>query len=229
MVRDNAEARPGRFVLLEVEDCGSGIEPQTLEHLFEPFFTTKDVGQGTGLGLSTVHGIVKQHEGWVDVQTELGAGSSFRVYFPASEKPEPKPDIDQSSRGQLGGDEVILVVEDEKPLRNLIRVILETNGYRVLLAPNGVEALDIWTRRSSEIDLLLTDLVMPGGMTGGQLAEKIRSRDADLRVVFSSGYSPEALGSALDRFAVSAYLQKPYAPEKLLEVVRKVLDTKFPR
>ena len=171
------DARPGRFACLRVSDTGCGISPADLQHIFEPFFTTKEVGKGTGLGLASVHGIIHQHQGWVSVESTVGCGTTFRLYLPltgakatvASATPFP-------ALGQRGS-ETILLVEDEDAVRLVGEEMLRRLGYRVLTAVNGVEAWRIWPAHANEVDLLLTDIKMPGGMTGLQLGEKLRGTD----------------------------------------------------
>ena len=170
-VQLHPEAHPGRFVCLTVTDTGCGMERSVLQRIFEPFFTTKEVGKGTGLGLATVYGIVKQHHGWVEVQSKVGVGTTFKVFFPAagdagqlSGNPQPESETVQ------GGPETILLVEDEKDLLDLMREVLQQYQYRILTASCGSEALQIWDEHRGQIDLLLTDMIMPGGMTGDELA-----------------------------------------------------------
>jgi len=223
-VRRHAESRPGRFVCLSVSDTGCGIAPDVLDKIFEPFFTTRDVGEGTGLGLATVHGIVKQHDGWVEVESMPGAGSEFRVFVPAVER-SAAGEESGAVRSLRGGSETVLVVEDEAALRRVVKTVLERYGYEVLIASDGVEALELWRERSDQIDLLLTDMVMPHGISGWDLAERLWAEQPDLKVVVMSGYDPHAH----DHFRTGAdrqfgYLQKPYELSDLVKVVRDCLD-----
>ena len=220
--RTTAEARAGSFVCLQVSDTGCGMDPSTLAHIFEPFFTTKELGKGTGLGLATVYGIIKQHEGWVEVHSEVGRGTTFSIYLPpgvriasTSAKPTPVPSGDIR-----GGRESVLVVEDESALRDLATLILREQGYHVIGASNGDEALSLWDRHPSQIDLLLTDMVMPGEMSGRALADKLRARHTDLKVLFTSGYTEEAMNTDGIHF-----LQKPYDRAGLARAVRDCLDS----
>jgi signal transduction histidine kinase/CheY-like chemotaxis protein len=218
------EARAGHFVVLRVSDTGTGMTRETLAHIFEPFFTTKDVGKGTGLGLATVYGIVKQHHGWIEVETKEGAGTTFTVMLPASDRPaeklaKPSGDLDNLPRGT----ETILVVEDEEPLRNLVTLVLRHAGYTVYNASTGAEALEVWRRHRREIDLLFTDVMMPEGMSGRELAEKILASERDLRVMLTSGYPMEAIGSDVAKGG-HCFLQKPYSPGVLAQAVRECLD-----
>ncbi len=226
-VRLNPEARIGRFVCLNVIDNGVGMDAETQAHLFEPFFTTKPLGKGTGLGLSTVYGIVKQHDGWVEVESSPGAGSTFRVILPvctppalvekelpaATESPAPKASL-----------ETILLVEDETPVREMVACILEMHGYQVLEAEDGPTALSIWERAARRIDLLLTDMVMPNGLSGGALAQRLLEKSAGLRVLYTSGYSPELIENG-DRLVEGVnFLPKPFEISKLISTVRCRLD-----
>jgi CheY-like chemotaxis protein len=223
-VQLHPEAHAGQFVRLSVTDTGTGMSQETLVRIFEPFFTTKEVGKGTGLGLATVYGIVKQHNGWVDVESELGVGTKFVVHLPASsksfdtsfERAPQKPAV-------KGGHETILIVEDEPVLRELARVILTDYKYEVLEAGTGAEAIRIFEQCQGRIDLLLTDMVMPEGMTGRELAEELRRRKPDLKVIYTSGYSPDVMGGDL-ALRDANFLQKPYPPPLLAKTVRECLD-----
>jgi len=223
------QSRPGHFVRLQVADTGMGMDAATQARIFEPFFTTKEVGKGTGLGLATVYGIVKQHEGWIEVQSEVGAGSTFCVYFPVAHlltvPKQDAPPVDEVT----GGDETILVVEDEPVLRDLAQVILEECGYRVLTANSGPEALEVWASKGGAIDLLLTDMVMPNGLSGVDLAERFIGRKPTLRVVFTSGYTMDEMSTSfLKKHNDARYLQKPYNRDILARVVRETLDQSSP-
>lgn len=220
------QAHPGRFIRLSVMDTGTGMSAETMGHIFEPFFTTKEVGKGTGLGLASVYGIVAQHEGWVEVFSELGLGSAFRVYLPCHDSAaEPSASTSAVSEADLrGGDETILVVEDETAVRKVITDVLKERGYRVFEACDGPEALNIWSQRQSEVDLLLTDIVMPNGLRGNMLAERMKSEKKELKVIFSSGYSSD-FGTESDPLSSRVnFLAKPYKPEVLVKAVRDCLD-----
>jgi PAS domain S-box-containing protein len=220
----NAEARLGSTVCLRITDTGCGMDQATLQKIFEPFFTTKEVGQGTGLGLSTVYGIVKQHRGWIEVESQPGKGSTFQIFFPAlSVKAQKAPEPPKPKA--TGGKEMLLVVEDEEPLRLLTQRVLHHYGYRVLVARSGVEALKLWQRQKTEIDLLLTDMMMPEGISGHDLAERLLAERPGLKVIYSSGYSAELLGdNALGE--ESYFLPKPYTPVELAQIVRDCLDNR---
>jgi len=225
-VQTDAAARAGEFVELAVSDTGTGIAPEHIQHIFEPFFTTKAPGQGTGLGLATVYGIVKQHQGWVEVSSRLGQGSTFKVLLPAI--PSPAPARPAPSAGTLvrGGPETILLVEDDPPLRSVTRQVLEKFHYKVHEATCASEALEVWRRHEREIALVLTDLVMPGGMTGRDLAERLRAQRPALKLIFMSGYSPEALDKETEflQRTQCCFLNKPCSPRTLLRTVRRCLD-----
>jgi CheY-like chemotaxis protein len=220
------ESRPGRFVCLRVSDTGVGMDTAIIGRIFEPFFTTKEVGKGTGLGLATVYGIVKQHEGWIEVTSQVGKGSTFRVFLPASDAAAAageKADTDPMAFVR-GGTETILVVEDEPVLRDMAQLILEELGYRVLSAGSGREALSVWEQHAGRVDLLLTDMVMPEGVSGVELAERILALQPNLRVVFTSGYTVDDVSEAFLARTNARFLQKPYTRTTLAQAVRRALD-----
>jgi len=223
--RENAEARPGHFVVLTVSDTGRGIPAQHLAHIFEPFFTTKGVGQGTGLGLASVYGAVKQHHGWIEVRSEEGRGTSFALYFPVAQGGVAvnSGNAPAEEDARLRGHETILVVEDEPALRRLVVEILEWHGYRVFSAASGALALDIWQEQRERIDLLVTDMVMPGVM-GPELARRLLKENPQLCVIYTSGYSPGIAGEDLHLLEGANFLPKPYPPSRLLQMVRRCLD-----
>jgi two-component system cell cycle sensor histidine kinase/response regulator CckA len=219
-----SEARPGDFVCLHVSDTGCGIAPEDLRRIFEPFFTTKEVGKGTGLGLATVYGIVNQHQGWIEVDSEREKGSTFRVFLPSSKEAAVKVEGKASAPVVRGGDETILVVEDEVAVRELVCRVLTGHGYKILQAETGVKALEVWQDNKKKIDLLLTDLVMPDHLNGRELAEKLRADRPRLKVIFTSGYSADVVGKDFVLQRGLHYLQKPYDPQKLAVTVRECLD-----
>jgi nitrogen-specific signal transduction histidine kinase len=221
----NPEGRPGQFVCLTVADTGCGMNAETLSHMFEPFFTTKETGQGTGLGLATVYGIIKQHHGWVLVESRLGQGSTFTIFLPGVTEPSKPPPEEIPSAMSLGH-ETILVVEDEPALRELVVNILQLCGYRIYQAGTGPEALKVWGQHKEEIQLLLTDMVMPQGMSGGQLAERLQAEDPGLKVIYTSGYSPGMAGKDIALLEGFNFLAKPYSPRRLAHLVRECLDGK---
>lgn len=222
---EHAEGRSGRFICLSITDTGCGIEPKTLPHIFEPFFTTKPVGKGTGLGLATVYGIIKQHQGWVEVASQIGRGTTFNVFLPYDTRMAATTE-EASPESARGGTETILVVEDEPPVRELVCTILEQCGYRVVQAATGTEALKVWGGCKDQIDLLLTDIVMPDGMTGRDLAAKVQAEKPGLKTIFTSGYSADIVGKGFIVQDGLNFLQKPYVPQKLISAVRKCLDGK---
>jgi CheY-like chemotaxis protein len=218
------EASAGEFACITVADTGCGMNEQTKGRLFEPFFTTKEVGKGTGMGLATAYGLIKQHNGWIEAESEVGKGSTFKIFLPPTAKqvkPEPAA---QTSRPAAGGNETILVVEDEELVREFVASLLTESGYKILQAGNGVDALDVWRRHSTEIDLLLTDVVMPQKISGIELADKLRTEKPDLKVIFTSGYSLELLDEHFRTRTESNFIPKPYTPAKLKEMIRACLD-----
>jgi CheY-like chemotaxis protein len=222
-VQRHPEARPGNFVCLTVTDTGHGMDEATLARIFEPFFTTKEVGKGTGLGLATVYGILKQHQGWVEVESEVARGTSFKVFLPVSTRAVNGSVLAQPGVAP-GGDETILLVEDESALREVIREILEVKGYRVISAATGAQALKVWEERKGEIDLLLTDMMMPEGVSGRELAERVLRDRPDVKVICSSGYSLDVVSPDFTSKKGTEFLQKPYSPETLARTVRECLN-----
>ncbi len=221
------DGRAGSFICLSVSDTGSGIPKEVLPRIFEPFFTTKDVGKGTGLGLATVYGIVHQHEGWITVCSDVGHGTTFRVYLPRNAGAPPEEERKTEVRmDALRGTETILLVEDEPALRDLVRTILSQLGYRILEAPSGVQALDVWEQNRAEIDLLLTDLVMPDGMTGMELAARLLEQSPKLKVIYTSGYSSEIAGRDVPLKPGMNFLAKPFNTQTLAETTRRALNEK---
>jgi PAS domain S-box-containing protein len=218
----NPEACPGRYACLTVSDQGCGIDGKILQHIFEPFFTTKDVGKGTGLGLSTVHGIVKQHGGWVEVESVVGRGTAFRVYLPASTKTA-EPAAVKPQEPLPRGKETILLVEDEDSYRRMMAILIRRQGYTVIEAANGAEAMRQWEAHKDQIDLLFTDMVMPEGMTGMELSEKIRSQKRDMPVVISSGYSIDLLEHANSNLSGFIFISKPCDAHKMMATLHEAL------
>ncbi|MEW6303236.1 MAG: PAS domain S-box protein [Verrucomicrobiota bacterium] len=222
----NPEARPGLFACLTVSDTGTGIAAEHLPHIFEPFFTTKGVGKGTGLGLATVYGIVKQHQGWIEVTSVVGRGTSFRIFIPARVEEADTSPVSRTPTGMPGGKETILLVEDEEGVRRMVELVLRRLGYNVLTAVSGPDALRVWADYPDKIDLLLTDMVMPEGMSGRVLAEELLAQCPALKVIYTSGYSAEVAGQDLTRRKGFVFLQKPYPPQRLAQLVRQCLDQK---
>jgi CheY-like chemotaxis protein len=220
----NPDATAGEFLCLTVSDNGCGVSPEAMGHLFEPFFTTKSAGKGTGLGLATVYGIVKQHRGWIEVRSEVNLGTTFDIYFPLSAEPGAAPAEDKIQPIMSRGDETILVAEDEPSLREMVADLLTLRGYRVLAAETGPAALEIARKEKHVINLLLTDMIMPGGMMGTDLAAELRRTRPTMKIIYTTGYSPGATGLQKDLGAGVRFLPKPYSPERLAQVVRNCLD-----
>jgi signal transduction histidine kinase/CheY-like chemotaxis protein len=224
-IQVHPEARTGTFVCLRVSDTGCGMDQDTMARIFEPFFTTKEVGKGTGLGLATVYGISKQHEGWIDVFSEVGKGTTFSVFFPASATAPDARTVQSAPEAEVrGGQETILIVEDEPVLRDMAHLILKECGYRILEACSGREALMVWDRHQGAIDLVLTDVVMPEGISGMDLAQRLLATKPKLKIVFASGYSMDNLDTAFVRNGKAGFLQKPYTHLTLAKAVRSALD-----
>jgi two-component system, cell cycle sensor histidine kinase and response regulator CckA len=220
-------SRVGPYVMLSVTDNGTGMNVETLAHLFEPFFTTKERGKGTGLGLATVYGVVKQSGGYVWVDSELGKGSSFKVYLPQIDEPVSAPTPAVLPADSFRGEETILLVEDADALRKLAHALLEQNGYHVLAAENGEAALKIAEQNHERIHLLLTDVIMPG-MTGRTLADRLIALRTGLKVLYMSGYTDSAIADQGVLEPGTYLLHKPFSEETLIQKVREVLDTEAP-
>jgi two-component system, cell cycle sensor histidine kinase and response regulator CckA len=220
--RFHLEAVSGKYVLLTVTDMGTGMDKETLEHIFEPFYTTKGPGEGTGLGLAMVHGIVRQHGGHIRCYSESGHGTAFKVYFPALVSDEEREETTVRERPR-GGSETILLVDDEDMIRDLGSRILSQSGYRVITASNGKEALDVYERRGGEIALVVLDLIMPE-MGGRQCLEGLLNRNSLVKAVMASGYSADGPTKEAISAGARGFVNKPYDIRQLLQVVRDVLD-----
>lgn len=221
---DRHEARCGQFVRINVSDTGTGIAPEVLPHLFEPFFTTKEPGKGTGMGLATVYGIVQQHQGWIEVESNPGNGASFAVFLPAKVTVACAVNGAEHLPKLSNGTETILLVEDEDLVRQLAEKVLHNFGYRVYNAGSGPEALTIWNAHRGEIDLLLTDMMLPGGMSGHDLAQDLQRQKEGLKVAYTTGYSAEAIDPDYNLQEGVNFLPKPYSPDGLGRLVRHCLD-----
>ena len=223
----NPEAQLGRYICLAVQDTGSGMDAATVARIFEPFFTTKAPGEGTGMGLATAYGVLKQHGGWIEVESAPRRGTTISAFFPVSldgvlavaSEPERLP-----ATSAPVANITILVVEDEEMLREFVGQALSAVGYRVLTAANGREALKVWSEHRDEIDLLLTDVVMPDAMSGRQLAHTLIVDKPDLKVIFTSGYSAELLGEDFEQEKKHGFLAKPYLPDRLASTVATCLQ-----
>jgi two-component system, cell cycle sensor histidine kinase and response regulator CckA len=210
-----------RFVLLEVTDTGIGMDQETQAHVFEPFFTTKEIGRGTGLGLATVYGIVKQSNGYIDVESVVGRGTSFRIYFPAVEKEAARQESGNDKSSPTFSNETVLVVEDAPALRDLICEVLQKFGCSVLSARNAQDALQLAKERQSAIDLLLTDVIMPG-MDGPTLAKEIHVSHPETKILYMTGYSGTFIRTDMLKADVSL-IRKPFTPSELGRKIRKML------
>jgi CheY-like chemotaxis protein len=220
----NLNVTPGRYVCLRVSDTGCGIPPDVLPRIFDPFFTTKEEGKGTGLGLATVFGIVKQHRGWLNVSSTPGAGTTFEILLPDGIVPS-SPMISAAAKPKpRGGEETILLVEDESAMRTLTSTILKRYGYKVLEACDGREALRLWQEHCGAVALLVTDLVMPKGISGQDLARQLQEERPQLKVLLMSGYSGEIADDELQLRNGENFLQKPFATDTLLQTIRRCLD-----
>ena len=215
-------ARPGQYIMLTVTDTGTGMDAATLDRIFEPFFTTKEMGKGTGLGLATVYGIIRQHGGFLHVFSQPGAGSTFRVYLPISTISEPRLPVVEDDK-PVGGQETLLVVEDHSGLREMAHETLVGLGYQVLLASDGEEAVQIFQAHSDEIDLALLDVMLPK-LNGSEIYDRIHSQKPDLPVVFATGYSPDMALLQKAQEKNLPVLHKPYSPRDLARKVRETLD-----
>ncbi|MFZ0908532.1 MAG: PAS domain S-box protein [Candidatus Acidiferrales bacterium] len=215
---------PGRYVMLAVTDNGSGMDADTQAHIFEPFYTTKEKGKGTGLGLATVYGIVKQSGGYVWVYSEVGKGTTFKIYLPSVEEEVAPPDAHPAVASLPRGTETVLLVEDEEGVRNLAKEYLELCGYKALVAENGQAAIDLVSKHSGPIDLIMTDIVMPG-ISGSDLAKKILAVRPEIRIVFMSGYTDHAMIHHGILSSDILLLQKPFTMSTLAHKLREALDT----
>jgi two-component system, cell cycle sensor histidine kinase and response regulator CckA len=219
---ENTFIKNGPYVMISVSDTGDGMDRETQARIFEPFFTTKEKSKGTGLGLSTVYGIIKQSGGYVFVQSELGRGTVFTIYFPRTDEPSEATGATPVSLAAAGGNETVLLVEDEDSVRQLVRETLESRGYRVLEAANGNAALTLAASQAEPIHLLITDVVMPG-LSGHELVQQLLPARPALKVLYLSGYAQETLTAPAAAEAQKAFLQKPFTLQSLIRKVREIL------
>jgi nitrogen-specific signal transduction histidine kinase/ActR/RegA family two-component response regulator len=221
--RGHTGVRPGKYAMLAVSDTGVGMDSETQAHIFEPFFTTKELGKGTGLGLATVYGIVKQSSGWIWVYSEVGKGTTFKIYLPQVDERVQPPESSKTRSLAPGGTETILVVEDQDSIRELTREFLKGSGYTMLEARDGSEALQLAERYKGVIDLLVTDVVMPK-MGGRELAHRLSAVRPLIKVLYMSGYAENSAAEPDILDQNSVWLQKPFPLDSLLHKVREVLD-----
>lgn len=221
--RTNPDALPGPAVCLRVSDSGSGIPPQIIPHIFEPFFTTKDIGKGTGLGLASVHGIVKQHRGWIKLTSEIGCGTVFNICIPALHRGITGTESATPETSSPTGTETVLIVDDDAAVRQTGGILLRRLGYTVIEASSGTHALELFDQGLPKIDLLLTDMVMPDGMGGKELAEILRAKIPGLPVLYSSGYNLDLAGKGIVGEDQTCFLQKPYSTQTFAKAIRHSL------
>jgi CheY-like chemotaxis protein len=217
--------KPGPYVQMTISDSGTGMDTETQSHIFEPFFTTKEKGKGTGLGLATVYGIVKQSGGFIWVYSELGKGTSFKIYLPRVDQAEEFSGVPSSTGEVPTGTETVLLTEDEQDVREIAREFLESGGYKVIEAKDAAEAIKLAREHGGAIDLLVTDMVMPG-MTGQELAVQLQHEYSGLRIVFMSGYSEHAATEMANADPSVRLLNKPFSRGALLRAVREILHAK---
>jgi CheY-like chemotaxis protein len=222
--RQHLDVLPGAYVMLAVSDTGIGMSDEIKKHIFDPFFTTKEIGVGTGLGLATVYGIVKQSGGSIEVYSEEGVGTTFKIYLPRVMEAPSIIETKTTSEEMPSGTETILLVEDEEMVRKLSRKILEECGYTVVEAENGTEALSIFEAGDSDIDLLMTDVVMPQ-MGGRELSEKLTLKLPNIKILFTSGYTDDAIVRHGVIETNTNFIQKPFSPEALANKIRELLDS----
>ena len=215
--------KKGPCVILTVADTGSGMDLKTKERIFDPFFTTKAVGQGTGLGLSVIYGIIKAHGGYIFCDSEVNKGTAFRIYLPAVEGAEIHPQKDPEPSASPKGEETILIVDDDEGVIAITETILELSGYRTITADSGESAINIYFRRHLEINLIVLDLSMPG-MGGKKCLEKLIEFDPDVQVIIASGYINSGLVKDVTNYGAKAAIIKPYGKNAISKLIRQVLD-----
>jgi PAS domain S-box-containing protein len=223
-VRRVPQAKPGRFVGVSVGDTGLGIPADVLPRIFDPFFTTKREDQGTGLGLATVYSIAQQHGGWIEVQSQPGRGSEFSVWFPLEPDAPAAPAAPAAAPSAGTGNETVLLVEDKDEVRSVLEALFTRRGYRILTAGNAPEAIELWKRHGEDVSLLFTDIVMPGGLNGRELAERLRIDRPELKVIYCSGYDANILGGDALTVPGTRFLSKPFDIKQTVRLVRELLD-----
>jgi two-component system, cell cycle sensor histidine kinase and response regulator CckA len=223
----NIEAQPGRYVRIDVQDTGAGVPREILGRIFDPFFTTKAVGKGTGLGLATSLAIVKSHGGFIRVDSDPGAGARFRIFVPAGSTGASQPQVAAEPRVLLprGNGETVLVIDDEEPIRRIARRILETFGYRVLLAADGAEAVALYAKHQHEVAVVLTDMMMPG-MDGRATIQALLQLNPEALIVAASGFLGNDQLSGAAATVIKHFLPKPYTAETLLSAISTVLSSR---
>jgi len=218
------ELPPGDYVCLEVADGGCGMDEATRKRIFEPFFTTKEAGKGTGLGLATAYGIIRQHRGWIEVDSTPGEGSTFSIFLPSADKPETVLPESPRALEQPGGREALLLVEDEAGVRDSLTRLLRKRGYRVWEAGSGPEAIACWAEQAGAFDVLVSDVIMPGGLTGLELADRFQREQGGLKVILMSGYNSEMALHGVQQALGRRFIQKPFAASDLARLIRECLD-----
>jgi two-component system, cell cycle sensor histidine kinase and response regulator CckA len=215
------EVKPGKYILITVEDTGSGIDKKTIDRIFEPFFTTKGMDKGTGLGLASVYGIVKGHGGHINVKSEPGSGTIFNVYLPASQKSITT--VPDEPRKALSGQGTVLIVDDEKPVLEVGAEMLKAIGYKVFQAQNGNTAIDLYKEYRDQIDLVILDMIMPD-LGGGQIFDLLKEINPSVTVILSSGYSIEGRATDIMNRGCKGFIQKPFSMEELAEKIKSVIN-----
>jgi CheY-like chemotaxis protein len=221
----NQSIPPGQYVVFRITDTGSGISADNLENIFEPFFTTKELGKGTGLGLSTAYGIVRQSGGHITVESTVGKGTAFEIYLPKARKEASRGNVSSAPVPSVNGSETVLLVEDEKPLRDLMTRIFKSKGYTVLAAQDGPEALNLCAEASQKIELMVSDVMIPG-IKGKDLADKVKTFNPAIHVIFLSGYPGDIIGHHGILESDINFMHKPFDPDVLLMKARGLLDGK---
>jgi len=215
--------QPGKYVRMSVRDCGVGMDKKTASRIFEPFFTTKEMGRGTGLGLASVYGIVKNHGGFITVYSEVGHGTTFHIYLPASEK---EIGAEKKLPGEiLGGKETVLLVDDEETIIEVMQKALLLTGFKVFVARGGEEAVEVFKKNRERIDIVILDMIMPG-MGGGKVFDSLRAIQPGVKVVLSSGYSIDGEASQIMARGCNGFIQKPFGIKELSQKIREVMDLK---